>query len=376
MQGAKAGVLNMAGSESAFRFEIAAAEPLLLHGDFLPRTDANSPVLRYGGRTVAIMSHYNPIGHSYRRVGNSGCGFTGPLRRVFLIDDPAAAVGKWIESVWRAPSGDLYGWYHAEEMSACPTRLFVPHIGALVSHDDGLTWRCLGAVLKAPHSEIDCGYRNGFLAGGYGDFCVLPDRDGRYFYFHFSSYVANERAQGIAVARCPIDARDAPVGELEVWQGHTWMPASRTLPCPIWPVARGWRNRDPDSFWGPAIHYNRDLNAYVMLLNHTQHGTGDIRQEGVFVSFNERLDDPVGWRPPIRVVAGGVWYPEVVGLGDDDGDTQAGARARFFMSGFSAWEIAFRRSEASASPSAPIVVDHAAWVRLFGSGAPRRLGIG
>lgn len=364
------------GEASAFRFEVMPAEPILLHGDHLARTDANSPVLRYGGRTFAFMSHYQPLGHTYRRIDDGGFRFDGPPQRVTLTDDPAGTVGKWIESVWRAPSGDFYGWYHAEEIGVCPTRLFVPHIGALVSRDHGKTWRCLGAVLEAPDNEVDCDYRNGFLAGGYGDFCVIPDREQRYFYFHFSSYVASERAQGIAVARCPIDQRETPVGKVEVWQGHVWMPFRQTLPRPIWPVARGWRHVDPDSFWGPAVHYNRDLGAYVMLLNHTQHGTSDIRQEGIFVSFNERIEDPTGWSAPVRVVSGGVWYPEAVGLGPDDGDTLAGAAVRFFMSGFSAWTIRFRRADPSEPASAPIVVDHDAWVRLFGPDTPQRLGIG
>ncbi len=366
----------MTDASSGFRFEIEEAPPILLQGDHLPRTDANSPVLSHAGHTVAFFSHYVPIGHTYRRSGDAGLHFTAPPQRVVLVDDPDSTVGKWIQSVWRAPDGALYGWYHAEEVGMCPTRLFVPHIGALVSHDHGRTWRCIGTVLRAPDAEIDCGYRNGFLAGGYGDFCVIADRGADHLYVHFSSYVANERAQGISVARYGVGHRDRPAGHVELWHGNEWVSAARALPRPIWPVARGWRNVDPDSFWGPAVHFNRHIGAYVMLLNRTRDGASDIRQEGIYVSFNERLDDPRGWTAPVRMVSGGVWYPEIVGSGPEDGDALAGAPARFFMSGFSAWTVRFRRATDGEPPSHPATVHHEDWVRLFGPETPNRLGIG
>jgi len=114
----------------------------------------------------------------------------------------------------------------------------------------------------------------------------------------------------------------------------------------------------------------------VMLLNHTQNGSGNIVQEGIYVSFNERLDEPDGWSRPVCLIEGGVWYPEVVGAGPDEGDTLAGKGARFFMSGFSAWDIRFSRADAAAPPPKPLVVDLDEWVRLFGPATPGRLGIG
>lgn len=40
-------------------------------------------------------------------------------------------------------------------------------------------------------------------------------------------------------------------------------------------MRRGWRHADPDGFWGPALHYNRALGAFVMLFNRTA-GGGDV----------------------------------------------------------------------------------------------------
>ncbi len=234
------------------------------------------------------------------------------------------------------------------------------------SDDDGATWRLGEVLLRAPTDLFDCGYRNGFLAGGYGDFTVIPDRDGRYFYLHHSSYVPMERSQGIAVARYPIAASGNPAGALEIWRDGSWERGDADLPSPVFPAVRGWGHPDPDAFWGPAVHHNRHLRTYVMLLNHTQHGEGDIRQEGIYCSFNEDLSDPTGWSVPVCIVKGGGWYPQVIGLGLEDGDTSAGATARFFMTGFSAWEIQFSRSR--KVPAAPVEISWSSMLEQFSRG--------
>jgi len=67
-------------------------------------------------------------------------------------------------------------------------------------------------------------------------------------------------------------------------------------------------------------------------------------EEGIYVSFSPRLNDPRLRSAPMKVLNGGSWYPEVVGL--DDGietDKVAGEWARFFMSGTSQYQIHFTR---------------------------------
>lgn len=273
--------------------EIHAAAHRTLHDDTFQRSDCNSPVHIYKAKLFAFVSHYLPIGHTYRRVGERGLHFATGLEPVRIADDPDPSTGKWIESTWRDPSGRLYGWYHAETLASCTQRLFIPHIGALHSDDDGATWHLGQVLLRAPAELFDCGYRNGFLAGGYGDFSVVPDRVQAYFYLYFSSYVARDQAQGVAVARYPVESRDNPAPRLEIWRDGSWQNAGGHLPTPIFPAVRSWAHRDPDAFWGPAVHYNRDLRTFVMLLNHTQNGEADIRQEGIARSMTI---------PPIRMV--------------------------------------------------------------------------
>ena len=77
---------------------------------------------------------------------------------------------------------------------------------------------------------MDCSYRNGFFAGGYGDLSVLPDRAGRHLYMAFTSYVSDEAAQGVAMARQAIGPSGAP-GDLELWSEGAWRPAANNLPA-------------------------------------------------------------------------------------------------------------------------------------------------
>lgn len=343
-------VLGSAQLPSEFSVRLSPAPRRTLHGDAFQRTDCNSPIHIHQGRLIAFISHYMPIGHTYRRIGERGPRFTAPLEPIRIIDDPAPDVGKWIESTWRDPAGRLYGWYHAEDLAPCPRRLFVPRIGGAVSDDDGLTWRLLAPLLRAPSDMTDCGYLNGFLAGGYGDFSVVIDRERQFFYLHYSSYVADEKAQGIAVARYPIADRNAAQPRVELWRDGAWQAGAEALASPIYPAEKGWRHPDPTAFWGPAVHYNRDLGVYVMLLNRTEGGKADIRQEGIYCAFNEHLDRPQDWSKPICFVKGGGWYPQIVGEGPEDGDTSAGAQSRFFMTGFSAWQITFNRGGEQEPP--------------------------
>ncbi len=331
--------------------ELLAAAPLTLHGPGLERVDSNSPVLPGGAGLLAFVSDHHPIGHTYRRTGPAGLASLGPRQPVRILDDPDPSVGKWIESVWRHASGRLYGWYHAEEVAPCPRRLFMPHVGALASDDDGLSWRHLGVLLRPGEAEMDCSYDNGFMAGGCGDFSVVPDRAGNWFHIHYSSYVAEETRQGVVVARYQIADRDRPPGRLQVWREGSWRAMEGAArPTPLWPMRRGWRHPDPDGFWGPAVHYNRDLGLYVMLLNHTRDAQRDQRSAGIHVSFNRCPADPSGWSTPTCIVRGGAWYPQVVGLGAGDGDTLAGAEARFFLAGFSAWTLRFSAAAVLAAP--------------------------
>ena len=162
----------------------------------------------------------------------------------------------------------------------------------------------------------------------------------------------------MALARLAWADRDAPAGKVTVFNDGAWLPATRvtsedddgtraptgsiSFGTPLVPVARPWHDDDPDddAFWGASVHWNVSLQLYVMLLNRTK--DEQFTQEGVYVSFASRLDDPAAWTTPIKIVDGGSWYPQVMGIETGDGsDKQAGARARFFLGGQSTQFIEF-----------------------------------
>lgn len=347
------------------RIALHAAPPITLHGDIAWRADGNSPALMRTDSAVVFVSAYEPRGHTFRRQGPLDS--LGQARPVIIRNDPDPTVGKWIEAVWPAPDGRLFGWYHAEERAPCSTPLYVPHIGELVSEDDGATWHWRGEILRAPASETSCDYRNGFCAGGYGDLCLLPDRDQSFLYMPFSSFTATESAQGISLARLPLPRPENPAEGLELWSDGAWRQAADRLPQPVWPTRRGWRHSDPDAFWGPAVHYNLAIDSYVMLVNHTAGGSNNILQEGIYASINPRLDRPADWSRPARLVQGGAWYPQVVGLAPGDGDTRAGSHSRFYMAGFSTWGMEITTA-AYNGPDRPLVLARDDFAPLFGAG--------
>lgn len=350
-------------SDRDLQVELSAAPPRTLHGRYLWRTDGNSPLRIRSGTATVFFSGYEPRGHTLRRVGPSDLQFQAPPLPVMILDDPDPVAGKWIEAVWQAPGGPLFAWCHVEEPAPGGSGLMLPRIDWLISWDEGLVWRWRGTLLRLPTDQAEPGWRNGFFAGGFGDLSVVAGGSGRLYLF-FSSYHPREEAQGVSVLR--LLAAD-PGARPELWTATGWRVGADAVPCPLWSVRRGFRHPDPDAFWGPAVHYNRALRGWVMMLNRTAGGHRDFRQEGIYVSLSRALDDPLGWSPPMKIVAGGAWYPQAIGLGEGEGDTEAGTTARFFMAGFSAWQIHFGLPGQRAAAFEPLVCSGDGFARLFGT---------
>lgn len=253
----------------------------------------------------------------------------------------------WIEATYKDPSGALYAWYHHEVMNVCGfgVRLSTPVIGAAVSYDDGHSFSDLGVVLRSGERP-DCSAANGYFAGGHGDFSVIRDAKGEYFYFLFSVYDGPPQAQGVAVARMAAEHLVTPQGNVWKYANGAWRePGFGGQVTPIFPVVTSWNRPDTDAFWGPSIHYNRELVEYVMLLNRACCEPG-WPSEGIYVSTNPDLANPAGWTPPEKIIEGGGWYPMAVGLAAGDTDKSAGPRARLFVGSDSNWELVFQHGVA------------------------------
>jgi hypothetical protein len=321
---------------------LVPAEPLELTG----AVDSNSPAVwdLVGGQpTMVVLTSFG--GRTSRALGNLEA-LTPPMP-VRLRPWPGGGV--WFEAIVAAPDGTWYGYYHNERVATMcgdSTTKVVPRIGAARSKDRGATWLDLGVILEAPDSTLVCNTNNHYFAGGVGDLSVALDRSGQFLYLFFSQYGREAADQGVAIARMVWANRDKPSGKLDVWSNGVWLPlhgSKVTDATPIFPTTRLWHDADNqvDAYWGPTVHWNEYLERYVMLLNRSSDENFD--QEGIYVSMSASLDEP-SWSAPTKIMHGGEWYPQVIGMEQGAGtDKLAGQEARFFMSGRSTYIIRFNR---------------------------------
>ena len=261
---------------------------------------------------------------------------------------------RWLEAILQDVDGTLYGYYHGEpNLIACETPgKTAPRIGAARSRDGGYTWEDLGVVLEAPAGTEQCDSPNYYFVGGIGDVSVILDERHVDVYFFFSAYPADLSGQGVAVGRMLWADRDAPQARAAVWDQGVWRyPSVDATGVTHYPAAHpilhaqiSWH--DPsgrvDAFWGPSVHWNTYLNQYVMLLNRSS--DSNFTSEGIYVAFAPGLEDPTQWTAPRKILAGGTWYPQVLGLAPGSGtDKVAGQVARFFNGGVSTYSIVFQR---------------------------------
>ena len=332
---------------------VIEAPPLDLPGG----VDSNSPVLwtlEDGLPRVHVTT--STAGQPSIASGPRISRMTGPSP-VRFTSHPGHGV--WMEAVIADDQGTWYGYYHNEIPADDCDRpdLLIPRIGAARSTDRGTTWEDLGIILEAPRGGEACATTNTYFAGGVGDFSAILAPSASALYIFFTQYSAAPTAQGIAVARLPWSARDEPMGRVDVWVDGAWLPATAAIDGPddeprlVWRYPAGsplvipaqpWHDDDPatDAFWGPSVHWNTALQRYVMLLNRTK--DEGFTQEGIYVSFGTSLENPSTWSVPTQLIAGGEWYPQVIGFEVGEGtDKLASGLARFFMSGHSAHLIRF-----------------------------------
>jgi hypothetical protein len=333
------------------RVELQSAPLIQLSGG----ADSNSPAVwdRVAGRNLLFV-----MTSVYGRPSTaSGRGLTQLGRPREVVLEPWPGGGIWMEAVIKDVDGTWYGYYHNETVAnMCRlTDKVIPRIGAARSRDRGATWEPLGVILEAPPRTYDCATDNTYFVGGVGDFSVQLDPESRDLYFFYSLYLRAPGSQGVGVARLAWADRDAPNGKIMVWRGSSWVPAtpvgSGATPrwiypaaAPLFPTTESWHDDDTavNAYWGPSVHWNTYLRQYVMLLNRAK--DEDYYQEGIYISFAAALDDPRRWPAPSKILNGGKWYPQVLGIEEGSGtDKTAGEWARFFMLGTSRHFLRFIR---------------------------------
>jgi hypothetical protein len=302
--------------------------------------DCNNP-LHWDGGTLYVFSS---MSHPYQSSGPDLEHLRRPSQRVSFDNDKGwRGGGRWIESTHKQEGGPLYAWYHNEPPNICGRQgMTAPRIGAAVSNDNGLTWKDLGFVLEAPAGSLRCDSKNEYFVGGNGDFSVILDRRGEYFYFLFDSYCSDVAEQGVCLARMSHADRNDPVGKVWKWYRGKWEePGLGGHVTPFFKATKDWHASDANTYWGPAVHWNTYLNEFVVLMNHAK--DAKWTQDGIYVTFNPDVADPDGWSQPQQIRTRAPFYPQVVGIDKPRRETDklAGRIARFFLSNRSRWEIVF-----------------------------------
>ncbi|MGE3975487.1 MAG: hypothetical protein AB7F59_13260 [Bdellovibrionales bacterium] len=354
-------------------------------------SDSNSPLVWQGDTLIA----FNSAGHPWRSQGGTLFEL-GKAERVEYINGNNG--GRWMEAVIADPNqqGVLYGFYHnepniedptqQEKVGLCSTavarpleaeidgiidpnaRRTVPRIGAAISLDSGVSWVDMGIILDVNPQLLLLGQQclhsqNAYFIGGHGDFSVIADKNNQYVFIYFSNYTGLLQDQGIGVAYLnwsdlsaaseqvrrilSSPTRDQELSRINVHrttiQAHKYITSGWNQPGlggyvsainPAFAAKRSWHEPVTDVYWGPSVHFNTYLNQYVMLLNHTVLSNASWKQESVYISFSDAIENPEGWSPPVKLYTGVNWYPQIVGAPSERGtDKEAGQQAYFFLGG-------------------------------------------
>ncbi len=312
---------------------------------FPSAADSNSPAFWRDERLHVL----NSLNHPFLSIGEDVASLRDPVGVIF---NGGVRGPRWMESVIVAEDGALYGYYHHEPSGVCgELRKTAPEIGAARSQDGGYTWSDLGIILRASASALECRSDNLYFVGGEGDFSAVLDRERRFVYFFFSSYSAQAMTQGIGLARMAWSDRNSPAGRVVKWRNQEWSsPGVGGAPSPLYSSRISWHSLHADALWGPSVHWNAYLDRYVMLMTRAIDASAQWTTEGIYVAYADRLDTSLAWSEPQKLLDGGAWYPQVIGLRPGAGtDAQAGRVARFFMTGVSQYLIEFARPSASAT---------------------------
>lgn len=288
----------------------------LLHTHAAVLAAANPPAHAELGRPETVLAD-GALGLRYFPDGRLAVVSTAPAGRVlvaagvatFLLEGPA--VGRFtkatkvldkgrpgefdngyagINSVWRAPTGELLAFYHAEDqaqMGAVGHGIpgFYGRVALAVSRDDGATFEKRGPLLsgqlpKDPHGSPD---------QGVGEPWVLAEPSGEYLY---AWYTSHERMAGrgpaICLARCRATEALTPGAWRKYYAGGFTEPGLGGQDTPV--VTSGAPRADA---LFPQVVYARGLRQFVMTFCvNAWREDGQAQLSGFYVAFS---DDGVAW---------------------------------------------------------------------------------
>ena len=301
--------------------------------------DSNSPSFWLGDRFFQFISRnigFLSWGSDYENLGSL-------IEAPILSEKPGY---RWIEATG-FHDGLLWALYHLENHTQlCPDRPYftIPEIGLARSEDFGHTWEDLGIIIKDKVTANCESTPNEYFAGGVGDpSWILSESSGAAYIFYSAYSGADPVKQGVQLARIELKHLESPVGNVWRWTSNGFTaPGIEGEGTSILPAKVSWMDPHVDAFWGPSVHWNIYLKKYVVLLNRAIDSAW--KQEGIYISFIENLEDPSTWTAPFKIHDGGRWYPQIIGDPQLGGtDSFAGKVSRFFIFGQSDHLIEFEK---------------------------------
>jgi len=61
-----------------------------------------------------------------------------------------------------------------------------------------------------------------------------------------------------------------------------------------------WTSSHNNGYWGPSVHWNVDLQKYIVLMNRSKGGNYD--PDGIYMTNTDTLENPRLWARPKRIV--------------------------------------------------------------------------
>lgn len=269
--------------------------------------------LRYfpDGRLAVIRTQ--PDCRLLLSAGVSSYLLEGPEMRQFTKATPVLGKGKpgefdngyaGINAVFRAPSGELLAFYHAEDQEGMKSLGngvpgFYCRVGLAESTDDGITFKKRGPVLTGQLAKDPKGRGD----QGIGEPWVVAEPSGTFLYAYYTSH---ERVQGwttqICLARCAVTDAANPAAWRKYFQGGFTELGLGGNDTPVMTSGQPLA----DALF-PHVQFVPGLRQFVMLycVNTWLEGS-HARQSGFYAALSE---DGIHW-PPEQVQQ--IWKVPVI----------------------------------------------------------------
>lgn len=213
----------------------------------------------------------------------------------------------------------------------------VCRIGIMKSTDGGRSWGNKGIFIEdlQPRMILKPHNTSVTFAGGVGDPSAVASGNYLYLFYGEYGYPGNYDSatydrkkewsgQCISIARINLNDLDAPTGKAKRWDGKAFNASYNGVGKPVAslqiPMEKGGgpaSSPEAGFYWGPSVSWNSYLNAWVMLMAHSQGPSW--KGNSIYISYNKNKDLGAGnkaqqWTTPellLQKPEHTLWYPSL-----------------------------------------------------------------